>query len=233
MTEIDLLALISVLKKRWWMIVIAGVLGCFATAVLSLIFIKPRYKSSTQLYVLSKEATPSSLSELQVGSQLINDYKIMIHSRPVLEDVVKTLRLNIDYKQLSKKLKIENPKDTRIIVLTVTDQDPEKAMVIVNQIAASYSKFIEESMEMISPKVIESGIAAKNKSGPDIKKNGFLGGVLGILLMCIVLIGIDVLDESVKNEEDVEKYLGVTVLASIPDCTSTKKHMKVRKELEK
>ena len=70
----------------------------------------------------------------------------MINSRPVLEEVIEKLGLNINYKQLRGKLKIDNPPDTRILSLTVTDPNPQNAMEIVNQIAASSSKYIEDLM---------------------------------------------------------------------------------------
>lgn len=227
-TEIDLLKLLLVLKKKLWMIFIAGALGCMAAVALSIFFVKPTYKSTSQFYVFSSEATVSSLSELQAGSQLTKDYKVIIQSRPVLEDVIENLKLEIDYKQLRKKMRVENLNDTRIIEITVTDQDPERAKLIVNQIVDSSSKFIVGIMEMVEPKIIESGIIADEKSGPNVEKNGFQGAVLAIILMSGILIVIELYDDRLKDEEDVEKYLGLTVLASVP-----RKRKKVRSKLGK
>lgn len=228
MTEIDLLELLLVLKKRWWMILVAGILGCAVMVALSIFFIAPKYQSTSQICVLSKETTLSSLADLQIGSQLTKDYQIMIKSRPVLEEVIEKLGLNINYNQLRSKLKIENPADTRIVVLTVTDQDPENAKEIVNQIAYSSSKYIGDLMEVVPPKIIELGIVPKGKSGPNTKKNGAVGAIFGVMAMCAILIGIDMLDDSIKSEEDVEKYLGLVVLASLPDYRGIKQKKKVR-----
>ena len=223
MTEIDLLKLLLVLKKRWWMIFISGVLGFLLAVMSNTFFITPRYQSTSQIYVFPKEITLSSLSDLQIGSQLTKDYKIMIQSRPVLEEVIKKLGLNINYEQLRSKLKIENPTDTRIIVLTVTDQNPVNAKEIVNQISYSSSKYIGDLMEMVPPKIIELGIVPKEKSGPNVKKNGVLGAIVGVLMMCAILIVMDILDDSIKDEEDIEKYLGLVVLASLPNYKKSKK----------
>ena len=87
-TEIDLLELIFVLKEKWWMISAAGVLGFVLAAAYSVFFITPQYQSTSQMYVLSKETTLNSLADLQIGSQLTKDYKVMIQSRPVLEEVI-------------------------------------------------------------------------------------------------------------------------------------------------
>ena len=206
-TEIDLLELIFVLKEKWWMILAAGVLGFVLAAAFSVFFITPQYQSTSQMYVLSKETTLNSLADLQIGSQLTKDYKVMIQSRPVLEEVIEKLGLNINYKQLRKKLKVDNPLDTRILSLTVTDPDPENAKEIVNQIAVSSSKYIGDLMEVVPPKIIELGIAPEEKSGPSIKKNALMGAILGIFLISGIIIAIELLDDSVKSEEDLEKNL--------------------------
>ena len=221
-TEIDLLELIFVLKEKWWMILAAGVLGFVLAAAFSVFFITPQYQSTSQMYVLSKETTLNSLADLQIGSQLTKDYKVMIQSRPVLEEVIEKLGLNINYKQLRKKLKVDNPLDTRILSLTVTDPDPENAKEIVNQIAVSSSKYIGDLMEVVPPKIIELGIAPEEKSGPSIKKNALMGTILGIFLISGIIIAIELLDDSVKSEEDLEKNLKLTILASLPEYKKNK-----------
>lgn len=221
-TEIDLLELFFALKKKWWMILLAGASGFILATVFSIFFITPQYQSTSQMYVLSKETTLNSLADLQIGSQLTKDYKIMIQSRPVLEEVIEKLGLNINYKQLRNKLKVENPLDTRILSLTVTDPNPENAKEIVNQIALSSSKYIGDLMEVIPPKIIELGIAPEEKSGPSIKKNAMMGGILGILLIAGIIVAIELLDDSIKSEEDLERNLKLTILATLPEYKKNK-----------
>ena len=221
-TEIDLLELLFVLKRKWWMIILFGILGCASAIGINMFLITPQYQSTSQMYVLSKETTLNSLADLQIGSQLTKDYKIIIQSRPVLEEVIEKLGLNINYKQLRSKLKIDNPSDTRILSLTVTDPDPENAKEIVNQISMSSSQYIGDLMEVVPPKIIEFGIASYEKSGPGIKKNAVLGGILGVCLISAIIITIELLDDSIKSEDDLEKNLGLTILASLPEYKKSK-----------
>ena len=74
------------------------------------------------MYVLSKETTLTSLADLQIGSQLTQDYKVMITSRPVLQQVITDLNLEYDYEEFKEELIIENPKDTRILQLSIETQ---------------------------------------------------------------------------------------------------------------
>lgn len=216
-TEVDLLELFFILKRKWWMILLAGAAGFAIATAFSIFCITPQYQSTSQLYVLSKETTLNSLADLQIGSQLTKDYKVMINSRPVLEEVIEKLELNINYKQLRGKLKIDNPPDTRILSLTVTDPNPQNAMEIVNQIAASSSKYIGDLMEVVPPKIIELGIVPEEKSSPSIKKNAVMGGFFGVFLVTGIIIAIELLDDTIKSEEDLENNLGLIVLASLPE----------------
>ena len=83
--------------------------------------ITPQYSSTAMMYILSKETTLTSLADLQIGSQLTKDYKILVTSRPVLEGVIETLGLDMKYEGLKGKISIGNPTDTRILSVTVNE----------------------------------------------------------------------------------------------------------------
>lgn len=215
--EIDLLGLLLAYKRKLWLIVLVALFGGVLAGLFSKFVLIPQYNSSAMLYVLSKETTLTSLADLQIGSQLSKDYSVIIRTRPVLQEVVDKLELDMTYKQLREKLKITNDSDTRILTLTITDPDPELAKLIVDQVANSASDYIGDIMEMIPPKLIEDGEIPLYPVSPNNKRNVILGAMAGIILVCgIITVGV-LLDDTVKTEDDVERYLGLTVLASIPD----------------
>ena len=86
--EIDLRAILLEWRKRWWMIAAALVAGALAAGLFSRVILSPVYESTSMMYVLSKETTLSSLADLQMGTQLTQDYKVLVTSRPVLEEVI-------------------------------------------------------------------------------------------------------------------------------------------------
>ena len=89
--EIDLKELLFAFKKKLWLILLAAILGSGIAGALSALVMKPQYTSSSMLYVLSKETTLTSLADLQIGTQLTNDYRVLVSSRPVLEVVIEEL----------------------------------------------------------------------------------------------------------------------------------------------
>lgn len=214
---IDFWELFYELKRRLWLILAAFVIGGAAAGAYSYFLVTPQYTSGAKLYVLSKETTLTSLADLQIGSQLTQDYKELIGSRPVMQQVVDHLNLEIGYRELARRLTVENPKDTRILNLSVTDSDPYMAKAIVDAVAEASSDYIGEIMEMTPPKLIEDGEVNLIKTSPNTKRTALIGGLLGALLICGMVTVTVVLNDTVKTEEDVEKYLELPVLAVIPE----------------
>lgn len=220
--EIDLGELLFELKKKMWMILLALGIGTGIAGAYSKYIIIPQYHSEAKLYVLSKETTLTSLADLQIGSQLTLDYKELVVSRTVLQEVVNRLKLDMSYRQLASKLSIDNPKNTRILTLTVTDPDPYLAKEIVDEVSNTASEYIGDIMEMIPPKLVESGEVTSTPVSPNVKKNAMMGGLFAAFLVCGVITLQVLLNDTVKTEEDVEKYLNLPVLAEIPQKKSEK-----------
>ncbi len=214
--EIDLLQLFRALRRRFWAILAVTVLAGGIAGAFSMFVLVPQYQSTSMVYILSKETTLTSLADLQIGSQLTQDYKIIVTSRPVLEDVIQQLGLQLDYKELKEKILIDNPKDTRILSITTEDSDPRLAKDITDAIARTSSDYIGDIMEMVPPKIIEAGVVATEKSSPSNMKNALAGALVGMMLVCGYTVAEVVLNDTVQTEEDVEKYLGISVLASVP-----------------
>lgn len=215
--EIDLLELFYALRHRWWAILLALVIGAGAAGVYTKKLIAPHYQSTSMVYVLSKETTLASLADLQIGSQLTKDYSVIIKSRPVLQEVIDKQNLDLTTDELGKMITIDNPNDTRILSITVEDIEPMRAKAIVDEVTKSASNYIGDIMEMVPPKVIEDGVVAVKPSSPSVKKNAAVGGLGLAVLVCGLICLKTVLDDTIKSEEDIEKYLGLSVLAVIPD----------------
>lgn len=215
--EIDLLELFYALRHRWWAILLALVIGAGVAGVYTKKLIAPHYQSTSMVYVLSKETTLASLADLQIGSQLTKDYSVIIKSRPVLQEVIDKQNLDLTTDELGAMITIDNPKDTRILSITVEDIEPMRAKAIVDEVTKSASNYIGDIMEMVPPKVIEDGVVAVKPSSPSVKKNAAVGGLGLAVLVCGLICLKTVLDDTIKSEEDIEKYLGLSVLAVIPD----------------
>lgn len=228
--EIDIRALLFWLKKKLWIIVIMGAIGAASFGVFSAAVIKPVYTSSTMLYILNKSTTLTSLADLQLGTQLTKDYKVLVTSRPVTSKVIENLDLNLDHEELLKKVEVENPIDTRILTISVEDTDPYMAKTIADEFAKIASERMAEIMDTTPPNIVEEGYVPVKKTSPNILKNTVIGGIVTAFVVMIILFGLFISNDSIKTPEDVEKYLGLNTLGTIPRFDSEERKRGRRKK---
>lgn len=215
--EIDLLELLSVLLGQVWLILAIGFLTALLAFAVSRFIVTPTYESTTKIYILNKnENTTVTYTDVQLGSQLTKDYAELIGSRYVLEEVIQSLELDIAYKELQKKVSVSTPDDTRVIYITVKDEDQVKAMNIANSIREAASRHIENVMDIDAVNVVETANMPTEKASPSCMRWTIVGGVLGCFFVCAVVLVRFLMDDTIKSSEDVEKYLGLTTLALIP-----------------
>ncbi len=215
--EIDLLDLLFALKRKVHIVAASSLLACCLACAFVQFLAEPVYESMSSLLVLTKETTLSSLADLQMGTQLTNDYRVLTSSRPVLESVIETLDLDTDYEEFGEKITIDNPTDTRILEITVEDSDPVMAKTIVNELARTASEFIGDKMEVIPPKIIEVGQIPVERTSPSMPLFALIGFLIGFVLSAGTVTAMAIMDNTIKSAEDIEKYLGLSTLASVPD----------------
>lgn len=215
--EIDLREVFFAVRKWLWLIALVSFLGGVAAFGYTKFLVTPIYTAQNSMLVLTKETTLASLADLQMGTQLTNDYKVLATSRPVLEQVISNLNLNMSYQGLKSSITIKNPEDTRILEIYVQNPDPQLALRIVREVATTSSEFIGDMMEVIPPKIIDKGVLPTKKTSPSNLKNTVLGILLGAVLSGGVVVLRTILDDTIKSEEDIDKFLGLSTLGSIPD----------------
>ena len=234
--EIDLRSIFLALKQRVLLILATGLLfGCIS-CLCTIVFITPKYTSSATMLVLPREDNSSAVSELQAGTQLTNDYAVLITSRPVLETVINTLNLDLSYEDLDASISVENPADTRLLQITVENTDPEAAKDIVNTLASAASEYIGENMEVEATKIIEEGEIPTQRTSPNMKRMAALGLAAGVVLSMGIITLITIMDDTIKTEDDIARYLNISTLANVPDrkdFISGKTRRKSRKKSKK
>lgn len=217
--EIDLRELLFVIRRRLWLILLTGILAAVCVGAFCKFVMTPQYTSSTKIYVVGRQASISSLSlsDLQMGSQLTKDYKVLVQSRPVFETVIGNLGLDMEYRELAGRVTVTNPQDTRILEISVEYPDPYLAKQIVDEIAKVSSQQIAAIMDMNEPNIVEDGVIPTEKSSPHVKKNTAIAGLAGMFLMALICCARYLLNDTIQGKDDVEKYLGLTTIGIIPE----------------
>lgn len=213
---IDLLDLGRALLRKWWAIALCLVIGAAAAFGGTKLLITPQYTATSMIYILSESTSITSLADVQIGDSLAQDFMIIGKSRPVVEKVIKQLDLNASYEAVASTIVFENPADSHILKIVVTNPDPKLAADISNAVAEVTRAQIADVMGTDEPNTLEEAIVPVSPSSPNTMKNTMLGALLGAVLAAGLIIVLYLMDDTIKDEDDVKKYLQMNTLAALP-----------------
>lgn len=216
--EIDVLYLLRKLWSKKFFIIFVGLLVGTIALLGSVFFIKPKYTSTTRIYVVSRSSDTSLTNQdLQAGSYLVNDYKEVITSSEVLSSVINQEKLSMSASELSKDIAVTIPTDTRVISISVTDTDAQRACDIANTVREVAAEKIKAVTKVDDVTTLESATKPSHPSSPNVKKNAAIGALAGVFLAVVGILVAEVLDDRVRRPEDIEETLGMTLLGVVPD----------------
>lgn len=225
--EIDLGEVFHLLISKLGIIILSGIILGLVSIVGTMLLITPQYESTTKMFVLSKQDSNTLTNQdMQTSTLLTKDYAELIKSRTVTEGVIAQLNLKMRHEDLLKKLTVETPTDTRIISIIVTDPDPYTASEIANAVRDVAAGHIQQVMDIEAVNVVDTANIPSEKSSPSLTKNGAIGGLLGVFLAIAVILIVYITNDTIKAPEDVDRYLGLSVLGNIPLMDTEKKSKK-------
>lgn len=215
--EINVYELVMFCIKKLWIVLSIGFIAasiCFAYTVF---FVQPEYTSVTKIYVLNRQTDESiTSSDLQSSTYLTKDYTELIKSRKVLEVVIAELDLDTSYEALLEKVTVGTQSDTRVVSISVVDKDPYEASEIANEIRNVGATHIQSVMNALAVNVVDEANIPMWTSNNNLKKYVALMFLAGCFFALVCLSVQFVLDDKVTTAEDVEKYLGLSVLGVFP-----------------
>lgn len=214
--EIDLVELFYLLWGHLLQIIVCVIVGGAVAFAYTYFLVTPQYQATAKMYVVSSSSL-LNVNNLSISSELAIDYQELIRSRPLLENVIEELDVDLTASQLSAMITINNPTDTRILSLTVTNPDPQLAADLANEISQQAIIFLEKVMESPPPNVYEDAIVPAGKSSPSYSRNTLLGAIALAAVYCGILVLRYLMDDSFTTPEEISRCFGVQPLAVIPE----------------
>jgi capsular polysaccharide biosynthesis protein len=215
--EFDIRELLQVIINKIWMILFVGACSGIIIFLISYFVIDWKYEATTQIYILNNQDNGSQVTytDMEISRYLIEDYKTLATSRLVTEQVIAKLKLDMKYEELVKLIHIENPADTRVLIIKAEYKDPKIAKQLADAIRdATNGLFFSLTAENHVTKILDANIP-EEPSAPDVKRNTLLAGILGAMISAFVILLHYLSDNTIKNSYDIEKILDLKVLSII------------------
>ena len=215
---IDLLEVLNAVRQHLLAVILTTVILAGVGFGVSKFLITPQYEASALMIVNTRQDTTSNVTSDQINSatKLVSTYSIIIKSDTVLQQVIDNLGLSLTYEKLAERVTVSAVDDTQVMKITVRSNNPEWARQVCDGITAVSPDVILEAVEAGSVKVISQASYSDVPVSPNIKKNTMLGAMVGLVLCLGVILLQVILDNKINTEEDVAKYLDMTVVGVIP-----------------
>lgn len=220
MEEISLKEVLFILKKRMKLILSLFLIAVLLSSIISIFVLDKEYQANTTLMVGRPKDYASDANiqynELLLNQKLVSTYGELIKTRAVAEEVIDNLNLDLSYEQYKEKVSVSLVKDTELIQIIVKDTDPNTAAIIADETANVFMDKVQEIMKVDNVHVIDKAEIPSGPVSPNVLLNIAIAGVLGLMLGVFLAFLLEFLDNTIKTPEDVEKYLNLPVLGSIP-----------------
>lgn len=228
--NVDLWRYAKALYKRIWVIILATVVVATGAFVFSATMLTPTYRSGFITYVNNKMELSTggntTVSDLNASYALAYTYESIITSRSVIEDAVAICRRNGTYPEgenVSYKVSTSVAEKAPVISVYVEAADAVFAYDLAVAIAQAAPNHVERVVEGSSMRIIDEATLPGKPSAPNNLRNAAMGGLIGAVLACAVVIMLEFLMDKVQSVDDLEKRYDVPVLGAIPDINHAKK----------
>lgn len=214
---------LTILRRRFWVVLLVVFLAVGAAIVLSYRVLPHVYQSNTSLIVNERSNAGQTgggvdYGQIQTSQALAVTYAKIITSRVVLQATIDALNLPETVKQLAKMTTVQVEDQTEIISIAVKDRDPVRAAAIANAMADSFIAqlpILVNRVENVS--VIDPAVPVYDKVSPRPLLNVAVAFVASSILGILLAFLVDHLDDTIKTSEDIKKLFGLRVLAMVPE----------------
>jgi len=216
--ELNILEVIDMLMRRWWIILITMLLSGVLTFVFTEVFIEPSYSSEGTLYVNANREQVSSMTTgtITASKQLVATYAEILQRRTFLEGVASDVENKYSISELQGMLDITGLNETEIMQIKVTCNDPEDAYMITHSILMRAPDELMRVVEAGSVKLLDDAVKNNVAVSPNIKKNTFIGLLAGIVLGALIIIMMELIDTRIKSAEAIISQYEEPLLGEIP-----------------
>ena len=239
MEEIDLKQLFEMFWNKRAQIILIILIFIVIGIIYSVGFITPMYSSSTTLVLAGTETSATdqnqtteaiTATDITINSKLVATYSELVKSKNILGQVISNLGINVNEEDLRKNVKVTSVEDTELIEITVSNENPEYAAKIANETAEVFKeKIAGEIYKINNVYIVDQATVANTPSNVNYLKDIVIFAFIGAVVAAMYVLILNMLDTTVKTQEDIESSIKLPVLVSIPIYDSDMQKLKKRK----
>lgn len=234
--QINLMDIIKLYTRRWWVLVIGLVVGGIIAGTYTTFFVTRIYESAGSLYtenttdIVQQDITDVNLSTIMVRKELVATYAEVLSSNTFLKKVAAESNLGYTNEDIIKMLSMASKNETEILVISVKSPYPQHAYIIAQTIMNLAEEQISTVVEGGSVKLLDEPEYPQTYSSPNILRNTQLGMAIGFILSVILVFAVEMIDNKVKDANQISAMFKYPVLGEIPYFVMANKKQQKQKK---
>lgn len=220
--EIDLKSIIQSFWERKVGMIIIILISLILGYIYTMFFVNPVYTATSTAILANNTETSDgqsggvTQSEVTLNNSLLSTYRGIATSDSVVNTVISNLGLNISAVALKNQISVTSATNTQIIQISVENADASLAARIANELRQVFTERVAEIYDMENIKPLDDAQVPTAPSNINHIKDLLIFFAGGIVVAIIYVVLANLLDNTVKNSNDIEKAIGINVIAEIP-----------------
>lgn len=220
-SSIDLREFWAIIKKRWVYIVSITAIAVVFAGILSFFVLKPTYESETTIIIgnapnQDSQKEQSNSNDIYMYQKLMKTYAAIAKSDSVADKTAQRLGGTYTVKDIQDNLKVSPETDTQILDLKYDSHDANESQKVLNTLSDAFMEESQAKYPTDNIKVLDKAKVPLKPIKPKKKLNIAIAFCIGFLASIGVVFVMEYMDNTIKNEDDVEKYLKLPVIGLIP-----------------
>ena len=222
MEELDLKDLFTIFWERKTQAILIILVFAIIGMTYSYFMVEPDYKATTKL-VLTQSSVDSkddsiTQADVTLNSKLVSTYGEIIKTDNVLKTVVNNINNpDITIKDIKENVTVKSVKETELLEITVKNANPNYAAQIANEIAKVFCERVVEIYSISNTYVLDRAEPDATPYNINHIKDIAVFAFIGVIVAVVYILIANMLDNTIKTEQDIEKIGGLLVLSTIPD----------------
>lgn len=215
---IDLAEVWSLFKKHIVLIVLLTLLCGAGAGIGTKLFVPKTYASSASIFLtpMVSDTGYVDYNSMTSNEKLVNNVITLMTQNNIMTQVAKETGLS-SAKEVRDALTVSNTSNTTLVTVTAVTEDARLSKNIVSSTVNNFIERMKDTLNVSNIEIVDNPKLSFVPVGPHVKRNALIGAVAGFMLGCAYIMIRVIGDKRLKNREEAEKYLGIPVLAQLPD----------------